>query len=52
MKTFKVIFRLKKEAATQEEDVNARSENDARQLVQTKYGLATHLIASVTEIKG
>ena len=52
MKTFKVVFRLKKEAATQEENVNARSENDARKLVQTKYALATYLIVSVTEIRG
>jgi hypothetical protein len=52
MKTFKIVFRLNKEAAAQEEDVKAQSENDARKLVQTKYGLATYLIVSVTEIKG
>lgn len=52
MKTFKVVFRLKKESAAQEEDVKALTENDARKLAQTKYGLATCLIVSITEIKG
>ena len=51
-KTFKVVFRLKKDAAPQSEDVTARDENEARGLVQTKYGLATYLIVSVAEIKG
>jgi len=52
MKTFKVAFRSKTESSPQEEEVRALTENDARRLVQTKYGLATHLIVSVTEIKG
>jgi protoporphyrinogen oxidase len=52
MKAFKVVFRLKKEAAAQEEDVKALTDNDARKLVQTKYGLATYLIVSITETKG
>jgi hypothetical protein len=43
---------LKKDAAPQSEDVTARDENEARGLVQTKYGLATYLIVSVAEIKG
>jgi len=52
MKAFKVVFRLKKESATQEEDVKAQTDNDARKLVQTKYRVATYLIVSITEIKG
>ena len=52
MKSFKVVFRLKKESATQEEQVRALTDNDARKLVQTKYGLATYLIVSITETKG
>lgn len=52
LKTFKIAFRLKKEAASQEETVKAKNENEARSLVQTKHALATYLIVSVTEIKG
>ncbi len=52
LKTFQVTFRATKDSAPQEESVPAQSENEARDFVQNKYGLATHLIVSITETKG
>ena len=51
-KNYKIVFRLKKDAAPQEEIVQAPTENEARNALQAKYGLATHLIVSITEVEG
>jgi protoporphyrinogen oxidase len=51
-KSFKVVFRLKKNAGPQDEMVKAQNEDEARKSVQAKYGVATYLIVSITESKG
>ena len=51
-KIYKVVFRPKSGPGSHEEYVQARDEVEARQSIQTKHGLPTHLIVSVTEIQG
>jgi protoporphyrinogen oxidase len=51
-KTFKVTFRMKKDAKPQEEMIQAASDDEARKAVQAKYGVPTFLIVSVAEAKG